>query len=129
MERTIWIVRQIILSIRYSRLFWVYRKKAWNIYWLSSNKNINKIENRTTSKITTAYYLQLLTPETIKLLGSTKSKKTKDQNGENVPHLEITVVEVVVAHCNIANNEYQQDSRALYICSKLIIWSIIRYFT
>ena len=48
----------------------------------------------------------------MKLFGSTKSKITKDKNGENGPHLEIT--EVVVAHCNIVSNDYQQDSRVLY---------------
>ena len=48
----------------------------------------------------------------MKLLGSTKSKITKDENGDNVPHLEIT--EVVLIHCNIVNNDYQQDSRVLY---------------
>ena len=48
----------------------------------------------------------------MKLFGSTKSKITKDENGENVPHLEIT--EVVLVHCNIVNNGYQQDSRVLY---------------
>ena len=48
----------------------------------------------------------------MKLLGSTKNKITKDENGENVPHLEI--IEVVLIHCNIANNDYQQDSRVLY---------------
>ena len=48
----------------------------------------------------------------MKLLGSTKNKITKDKNGENVPHLEIT--EVVLVHCNMINNDYQQDSRLLY---------------
>ena len=48
----------------------------------------------------------------MKLLASTKNKITKDKNGENVSHLEIT--EVVLIHCNIANNDYQQDSRVLY---------------
>ena len=47
----------------------------------------------------------------MKLLGSAKNKITKDKNDENVPHLEIT--EVVLVHCNIANNDYQQDSRVL----------------
>ena len=46
------------------------------------------------------------------LLGSTENKITKDKNGKNVPHLEIT--EVVLVHCNIVNNDYQQDSRVLY---------------
>ena len=57
--------------------------------------------------------LELLTNETMKLLGSTENKTTKDKNGENVLHLEIT--EVVLVHCNIVNNDYQQDSRVLYM--------------
>ena len=73
---------------------------------------VNKIENRITFKIKNGYYLELLTPETMKLLGSTNSKITKDKNGENVPHLEI--VEVVLVHCNLVNNDYQQNSRILY---------------
>ena len=51
-------------------------------------------------------------PETMKLLGSTKSKTDKNENGENVPNLEIT--EVVLVHCNIVNNNYQQNSGVLY---------------
>ena len=73
---------------------------------------INKIENRITFTIKTRYYLELLTFETMKLLGSTKSKITKSESGENVPNLEIT--EVVSIHCNIANNNYQRNSRVLY---------------
>ena len=48
----------------------------------------------------------------MKLLGSTKSKINKDKNGENLSHLEIT--EVVLIHCYIVNNNYQQHSRVLY---------------
>ena len=48
----------------------------------------------------------------MKLLGSTKKKINKDENGENVLHLEIT--EVVFVHFNIVNNDYKQDSRVLY---------------
>ena len=48
----------------------------------------------------------------MKLLGSTESKITKDKNGEDVPHLE--VVELVLIHCNVVNNDYQQDSRIFY---------------
>ena len=47
----------------------------------------------------------------MKLLRSTENKTTKDENGENVPLLEI--VEVVLVLCNIVNNDYQQDSRVL----------------
>ena len=46
------------------------------------------------------------------LLGSTENKITKDKNDENMPHLEIT--EVVLVHCDIVDNDYQQDSRVLY---------------
>ena len=48
----------------------------------------------------------------MKVLGSTKSKITKDENAENVPHLEIT--EVVFVYCNVVNNDYQQNLRVLY---------------
>ena len=48
----------------------------------------------------------------MKLLGNTKSKITKDENGENVPHLDIT--EVVLVHCNIVNNDYEHDLRVAY---------------
>ena len=73
---------------------------------------MNKIENRITFKIKDGYSLELLTKETMKLLGSAENKITKDKNAENVPHLEIT--EVVLVYCNIVNNDYQQDSRVLY---------------
>ena len=48
----------------------------------------------------------------MKLFGSTEYKIIKYKNDENVPHLEIT--EVVLAHCNIVHNDYQQDLRVLY---------------
>ena len=73
---------------------------------------MNKIENRIAFKIEKGYSLELLTKETMKLLGSTENKITKDKNGENVLHIEIT--EVVLVHCNMVNNDYQQDSRVLY---------------
>ena len=73
---------------------------------------INRTENRTTFKIKNGYYLELLTPETMKLPVSIESKITKDKNGENVPHL--VVVELALVHCNLVNNDYPQDSRILY---------------
>ena len=72
---------------------------------------VNKIENRITFKIKTGYYLELLTPETMKFLQSTKSKINKDKHLENIPHLEITVA--VLIHCNIANNDFQEDAKVL----------------
>ena len=73
---------------------------------------VNKIENRVTFKTKNGYSLELLTPETMKLLGSTENKITEDKNGENVPHLEIT--EVVLVRCDTVNKDYQQYSRVLY---------------
>ena len=71
-----------------------------------------RVENRITFKIKSGYHLELLTQETMKLLGSTESKITKNKSGENVPQLE--VAELVLVHCNLVNNDYQQDSRMLY---------------
>ena len=53
---------------------------------------VNKIENRITSKIKTLYHIELLAPVTMKLLGITENKKTKNKNGENVPLLQVTEV-------------------------------------
>ena len=73
---------------------------------------LNKTENRITFKIKIRYYLKLLTSETMKLPESTESEITKNKNGQNVPHLK--VAELVLVHCLLVNNDYQQDSRILY---------------
>ena len=57
------------------------------------------------------YSLELLTPETMKIFGSTENKTTKHKNGKNV---RISITELVLVHCDIVNNDYQQDSRVLY---------------
>ena len=66
----------------------------------------NKTKNRIIFKIKTGYKLELLSPETMKLLGSTRKEVDKDKNGEDEPKLES--VEVVLVHCNLVNNSYQQ---------------------
>ena len=91
---------------------YILKKHGENTNKPSVQIHVNKIENRITFKIKDGYSLELLTPETMKLLGSTKNKITEDKNGENDPDLEITAV--VLVHCNIANNDYQQDTRVLY---------------
>ena len=91
---------------------YILKKHGENIDNPSVKIYVNKIENRITFKIKNGYSLELLTPETIKLLGSTENKITKDKNGENVSHLEIS--EVALVHFNIVNNDYQQDSRVFY---------------
>ena len=91
---------------------YILKKHSESVDNPSIRMDINRIENTVTFKIKNGYYLELLTPETMKLLGSTESKITKDKNGENVPHLEI--VELVLVHCSLVNNDYQQDSRILF---------------
>ena len=71
----------------------------------------NTINNTIVLKIKTRYKLELLSKETMKLLGSTKDIDS-DKNCENVPRLEN--VEVVLVHCNLVNNSYQQASRVLF---------------
>ena len=70
------------------------------------------INNRIVFKIKTGYKLELLSKETMKLLGSTKDIIDADKNSENVPKLEN--VEVVLVHCNLVNNSYQQHLRVLF---------------
>ena len=65
----------------------------------------NKIKNRIVFKVKTGYKLELLSPETMELLGSTKKDVDKDNDGEDVPKLDS--VEVVLVHCNLVNSSYQ----------------------
>ena len=72
----------------------------------------NKIKNRIAFKIKAGYKLELLTPETMKLLGSTKKDIDQDKDGEDAPKLES--IKVVLVHCNSVNNNYQQASKVLF---------------
>ena len=72
----------------------------------------NTINNRIIFKIKTGYKLELLSKETMKLLGSTKDIIGADRNSENAPRLEN--VEVVLVHFNLVSNSYQQHSRVLF---------------
>ena len=97
-----------------------FREKILKLFQAQSNLwttagsylKTTEIEKRITFEIKNGYYLELLIPETMKLIGSTEGKITKDKNGENVPHLEI--VELVSLHGNLVNNDHQQDSRTLH---------------
>ena len=91
---------------------YIFKKHGGNVDNPSISIYVNEIENRITFNIENGYSLELFPPETMKLLGSTENKITKDKNGKHAPHLEIA--EVVLVHCNIVNNDYQQDSRVLY---------------
>ena len=95
MDHILYHIAEVVLSI--------YLKK----YGEKNIKENTWIENRITFKIKIVYHLERVTPEAIKLLGSTKSKITKNKNGENVPNLGIT--EVVLVQCNIVNNDCQKN--------------------
>ena len=69
----------------------------------------NKIKTRIVFKIETGYKLELLTLETMKLLGSTKKDVDSDKNSEDVPKLESA--EVVLVHCNLVKNDYQHNQK------------------
>ena len=68
----------------------------------------------------------MLTPETMRLLRSTKRDVDADKNSKNVPKLES--VEVVLVHCNLVQNDYQHR-RFIKFCSKQTIWLVNKYFT
>ena len=76
---------------------------------------VNIINNRLVFKIKDGYKLELQTPETMKLFGSTKKSTDQTKNGEKVPSLE--VVEVVLVQCNLVDNQYQLTSQILYTFS------------
>ena len=73
---------------------------------------VNETNNRIVFKIKTGYKLELLSKETIKLLGSSKSVIDSDKNSELVPKLES--IDLVLMHCNLVNNDYQKASRVLF---------------
>ena len=72
----------------------------------------NKIKNRIVFKIKAGYKLEVLTPETMKLLGSTKKDFDSNKNSENVPKLESD--EVVLVYCNLVKNDCQHTSKVLF---------------
>ena len=73
---------------------------------------VNEINNIIVFKIKSGYKLELLSKETMKLLGSTSNSIDKDKNSELVPKLER--VDLVLVHCNVVNNSYQQASKVLF---------------
>ena len=73
---------------------------------------VNKTNNRIAFKIKSGYKLELLSKETMKLLGSSKSAINSDKNSEHLPRLES--VDLVLMHCNLVNNDYQKASRVLF---------------
>ena len=73
---------------------------------------VNKIKNRIVFKINTDYKLELLSPETMKLLGNTKKDVDQDKDGRTAPKLES--VEVFLVHCDLVNNNYQQVSKVFF---------------
>ena len=74
---------------------------------------VKKIENRVVFKIKTGYELELLSPETMRLLGGTKKDADQEKDGEDAPKLE--ALELVLVHFNLVNNNYQQESKVLFM--------------
>ena len=72
---------------------------------------VNKTNNRIVFKITSGYKLELLSKETMRLLGSSADTTDGDKNSELVPKLES--VDLVLVHCNLVNNSYQLASKVL----------------
>ena len=72
----------------------------------------NKTKKRIVFIIKTGYELELLSPETMKVLGSAKNDVDKDKDGEDVPKIE--PVEVILVHCNLVNNSYQKASKVFF---------------
>ena len=72
----------------------------------------NKVSNRVVFKIKLGYKLELLSKETMMLLGSSSSTIDTDKDSKKVPKLE--TVEVILVHCNLVNNSYQQSSKVLF---------------
>ena len=71
----------------------------------------NKIKSRIVFKIKSDYKLELITPETMKLLGNTKKDVESDKNSENL--LKLESVKVALVHCNLVKNDYQHISKVL----------------
>ena len=86
---------------------------------LSTRIYVNNSENRITFKIKRGYYIELLTPETMKLLGSTENKITKDKN---LPHVAIT--KVVLVYCNIVIiiSKFQEVCIHLFQINHLVVY-------
>ena len=102
-----------LFNFWHSRLLWIYYQNTLN---LTENPPVqiymNRTKNRIVFKITTGYKLEILTPETMKLLGSTNEDVDKDKNGKNVPKIES--VEVVSVDFNLVKNDYQHTPKVLF---------------
>ena len=102
-----------LFNFWHSRLLSIYYQSTLN---LTENPPVqiymSRTKNRIVFKITTGYKLEILTPETMKLLGSTNEDVDKDKNGKNVPKIES--VEVVSVDCNLVKNDYQHTQKVLF---------------
>ena len=87
----------------------------------------NNIENMITFKMKTGYYLDLLSSDIMKMVGSTKSKMVKEENNERVSRLKVTKVGLV--QCNIVNSDYQPDSRVTYTSVPNILFDQLLYIS
>ena len=105
MDRILFLIYKIILSTLLKNQETTADNPPVQIY-------VDKIKNRIVFKIKTGYKLELLSKETIQLLGSSKKDIDQNKDGENVPKLES--VEVALINCNLVNNNYEQASKVLF---------------
>ena len=103
-----------LFCFRYTRLYLSLKnlKHQLETAILPIHIYISRINNRLIFKVKDGYKLELQMPGTMKLFGSTKKLIDKTKNGRKVPSLE--VVKVVLVHCNLVDNQYQQKSKVLY---------------
>ena len=100
---------------------YILKKHGESIGNVSVKTYVNKIKKRIRFRIKNGYSVEISTPETIKLLGSTENKINKEKNGENGPHLEMT--EVVLVRCNIFNKDLSTRFKSLiHVCFKQTVW-------
>ena len=112
MEWYFWFAWWFLFYCRYSGLLWIYHQETRNFDWNPPTQIYqNKIKNRIGFKIKTGYKLELVTPETKKLLGS-KKDFDKGKDGENVA--KVGSLEFVLVHCNLVKNDYQHTSKVLF---------------
>ena len=105
-------VDRILFSDIQDSLKWIIKKHETIADKPPAQIYTNKIKNRIVFKIKAGCKLELLSPETMKLLGSTKIDVDQDKDGEDVPKLES--LEVVLMHCKLVNSNYQQASKLLF---------------
>ena len=129
MEWNVWFTWCFLFYCGHSRLLRIYHQKAQNFDWKPPVQIYpDKIKSGIGFEINTGYKLELLTPETMRLLGSTKKCVDKDKEGKNIPKLES--VEVFLVHCKQSSQKRLSTHSRSFVnfCSKQTVWTVNKYF-